>query len=77
MSTSSNLPPDMLEKQAEQQRERIAESVSELKESVRETVRERLDYNAYARKHIGSIATIASLLAFATGYAFTGMFTRH
>jgi len=77
MSTSSNLPPDLLEKRAEEQRERIAESVSELKESVRETVRERLDVKAYARNHMASVASVASLFAFATGYAIAGMFTRH
>jgi hypothetical protein len=76
MNASSNLPPDLLEKRAEEQRERIAESVIELKDSVRETVREHLDVNTYARKHFTRLASIASLFAFATGYAFAGMFTR-
>lgn len=77
MSTSNNLPSEVLEQRAEQQRERIAESVTELKESLRETVRERLDYNKYAREHVSKLAGVAAALAFAAGYAITGMFTRH
>jgi hypothetical protein len=77
MSTNSNLPAELLEKRAEEQRERIADSITELKESLRETVRERLDVNNYARQHLSKIAGIASVLAFATGYAIAGMFTRH
>jgi hypothetical protein len=40
-------------------------------------VRERLDVNAYAGRHLRQLATIASVLALATGYAVAGMFTRH
>lgn len=77
MSTSNNLPSELLEQRAEQQRERIAESVTELKDSLRETVRERLNVNHYARQHLGTLAGLASVFAFATGYAIAGMFTRH
>jgi hypothetical protein len=77
MNMTSNLPPDILERQAVQQRDRIADSVTELKESLRETVRERLDVNRYARQHLGKLAGLASVFAFAVGYAITGMFTRH
>lgn len=74
---NSNFPPEILERRAEEQRDRIAESVTELKESLRETVRERLDVNALARHHVWKLASIASVLAMATGYAMAGMFTRH
>lgn len=72
MTTGSNLPPEVLERQAAEQRGRIADSITELKESVRE----RLDVNVYARKHMGGLASIASLFAFAAGYAVAGIFTR-
>lgn len=77
MSTSSNLPPDVLERRAQEQRARIGESVSELKVSLKETVRERLDVNSFARQHMWQLASVTSVLALATGYAVAGMFTRH
>jgi len=76
MSTTSNLPPEVLEQRAAEQRRRLHNSVSELRSSVTEAVREKLDVKRYLREYMGPATVTAALLGLFLGYGVTGMFTR-
>ena len=83
VESSSQLPPQELERRAAEQRQRIHRSVGELKDSltelkssVRENIRERLDPQRIARKHLWQLAAGASAIALFAGYGVAGMFTR-
>jgi len=69
----STLPIYELELRASDQRARLEASVAELKTKVRE----RLDMDNAAREHLGLLSGIVAAFAFASGYAVTGLFTRH
>lgn len=73
----THFPAEALERRAAEQRERIHESVTDLKASLQESVREHLDPQRFARLHLWKLAAGVSAFAFVTGYAITGMFTRH
>lgn len=76
MSSSSNLPTEILEQRAAEQRRRIHNSVSELRSSVTEVVREKLDAKRYLREYMGPVTASAALFGLFLGYGVAGMFTR-
>lgn len=76
MSTSSNLPPEILEQRAAEQRRRLHNSVSELRSSVTQTVREKLDVKRYLCGYMGPAITAAALLGLMLGYGTAGVFTK-
>jgi hypothetical protein len=69
----STLPIYELELRASDQRKRLQASVTELKSRVRES----LDVKRTASQHLWLVGGIVAALALASGYAVTGLFTRH
>jgi hypothetical protein len=76
MSSSSNLPPEVLEQRAAEQRRRLHNSVSELRSSVTEAVREKLDVKRYLRGYMGPATGAVAIFGLLLGYSTAGMFTR-
>jgi hypothetical protein len=76
MSSSSNLPPDVLEQHAAEQRRRLHNSVSELRSSVTEAVREKLNVKRYLREYMGPATASVALVGLFLGYGVAGMLTR-
>jgi len=69
----SDLPSYDLEQKAARDRRQLHSSVVELRHAVRDT----LDLKKNLREHLVLAATASATIAFALGYAVTGMFTAH
>lgn len=69
----SDLPSYDLEQQAARDRRQLHGSVVELRDVMRDT----LDVQKNLREHLVLAMTATACLAFALGYAVTGMFTAH
>jgi hypothetical protein len=69
----SSLPIYELELRANDERRRLQSSVTELKSRVREN----LDLGKTARRHVWWVGGIVAVLGLMSGYAVTGLFTRH
>lgn len=70
---NGGLPSYELELRAAEERKRLHASVKELKEHVHE----KLDLTTNARQYVIPLSAAVTLLSFAVGYAFAGIFTRH
>lgn len=69
----SSLPLYELELRAADERRRLQNSVTELKSRVREN----LDVTKAARKHVWWAGAGLAAVGLLSGYAITGLFTRH
>lgn len=69
----SSLPIYELELRAADERRRLQSSVTELKSRVREN----LNVSKVARKHVWWAGATVALVGLLSGYAVTGLFTRH
>jgi hypothetical protein len=66
----NGLPARDLEVKAEEDRRHLHQSVKELRLHLRET----LDVTKNTREHLGVACSMAALVSFTLGYAFTGIF---
>jgi hypothetical protein len=66
----NGLPARDLQVKAEEDRRHLHESVNELRLHLRET----LDVTKNTREHLGLVCSMAALVSFTLGYAFTGIF---
>jgi hypothetical protein len=66
----NGLPARDLEVKAEEDRRHLHQSVKELRLRLRET----LDVTKNTREHLGVACSMAALVSFTLGYAFTGIF---
>jgi hypothetical protein len=65
-----------LELRALQQRNHLHQTATELKSKIT-AAREKLDITKNARKHFVGAVVMLGAVGFVSGYAFTGIFTRH
>lgn len=68
----NTFPTSQLEERARDQRSRLSDSIAEL----RTQVREKLEPGRAVRNHMGTAATLATVLGLLAGYALAGIFTR-
>jgi hypothetical protein len=66
----NGLPARDLELKAEEDRKHLHQSVRKLRLHLRET----LDVTKNTREHLGLACSMAALVSFTLGYAFTGIF---
>jgi len=66
----NGLPARDLQIKAEEDRRHLHQSVEELRLHLRETV----DVTKNTREHLGLACSLAALVSFTLGYAFTGIF---
>ena len=66
----NGLPARDLQIKAEEDRKHLHQSVEELRLHLRET----LDVTKNTREHLGLACSMAALVSFTLGYAFTGIF---